>query len=183
VSGACLLIRREIYERIGGYDPEYFLTIEDVCDLCIRAKRSGCRVVFLPEAEIFHFTGRSGVQAPYIVVWHGNRGTVYHFLKHKGILQALLVSLLLIGAAAARVAVASILSIAKRQYRDVARIYAKVLWNLIVENPIRSKSRGVSHKDSHRSEKQADLARDGAPLSLAQSKWQVPIGKNVDENP
>jgi GT2 family glycosyltransferase len=111
-----------IYERIGGYDPEYFLTIEDVCDLCIRAKRSGCRVVFLPEAEIFHFTGRSGVQAPYIVVWHGNRGTVYHFLKHKGILQALLVSLLLIGAAAARIAVASILSIAKRQYRDVARI-------------------------------------------------------------
>jgi hypothetical protein len=110
------------------------------------------------------------VQAPYIVVWHGNRGTVYHFLKHKGVLQALLVSLLLIGAAAARVVIASILSIAKRQYRDVARIYAKVLWNLIVENPIRSRSRRVSHKDSHRNEKQGD--HENTETEIGQGKFR-----------
>jgi len=138
VSGACLLIRRSIFEQIGGYDPEYFLTVEDVCDLCIRARRTGCRVVFLPDAEVFHFTGRSCVQAPYIVVWHGNRGTVYHFLKHKGIVQALVVSLLLIIAAAARVVIAAILGITKKKYRSVARIYASVFWSLMVRNPIRA---------------------------------------------
>jgi len=137
VSGACLLIRREIFEQIGGYDPEYFLTTEDVCDLCIRARETGCRVVFLPDAEVFHFTGRSGAQAPYIVVWQGNRGTVYHFLKHKGIVQALTVSFLLIIAAAARAVIAAILGIAEKRYRSVARIYASVFWSLLVRNPIR----------------------------------------------
>lgn len=140
VSGSCLLIRRSIFEEIGGYDPEYFLCIEDVCDLCMRAKRTGCRIVFLPDEEVVHLTGRSGVQAPYIVVWHGNRGTIYHFLKHKGIGQALLVSLLLVIAAAVRIVSASILGIVSRKYRNIAWIYARVLWSIVAKNPIRVRS-------------------------------------------
>jgi GT2 family glycosyltransferase len=136
VSGSCLLIRRSIFEQIGGYDPEYFLTIEDVCDLCVRVKQRGSRVVFLAEPEVVHITGRSGAQAPFIVVWHGNRGTVYYFLKHKGIAQALVVSFLLLGAAAVRVVIAGILSVAKKRYRRIAGIYAQVFWSLIVRNPI-----------------------------------------------
>lgn len=139
VSGACLLVRRSIFEQIGGYDPEYFLTVEDACDLCIRARKTGCRVVFLPDAEVLHITGRSGVQAPSIVVWHANRGTIYHFLKHKGIIHALLVSFLLVSAAAARVVVAAVLGITTKHHRNVARIYARVFWNLLVRNPIRVK--------------------------------------------
>jgi GT2 family glycosyltransferase len=136
VSGACLLIRRKIFERIGGYDPEYFLTVEDAADLCIRAKRTGCRVVFFPEARVFHYTGRSAAQAPYLVVWQGIRGTVYHFLKHKGNLQALLVSALLGLSAAARALIAAVLGIGSARYRAVARIYAGVLRDLLVHNPI-----------------------------------------------
>lgn len=136
VSGACLMIRRTIFEELGGYDPEYFLTAEDACDLCIRVRQSGYRVVFLSDTKVFHFTGRSAVQVPYIVVWHGNQGTVYHFLKHKGVLQAFIVSLLLITAAAARVIIALIAGIVTKRYRDVARVYASVLWGLVVRNPI-----------------------------------------------
>jgi N-acetylglucosaminyl-diphospho-decaprenol L-rhamnosyltransferase len=139
VSGACLLLRRKVFEGIGGYDPEYFLTVEDACDLCIRARQTGCRVVFLPDAEVLHLTGRSGVHAPYIAVWQGYRGTVYHFLKHKGMVQALVVSLLLIVSSAARSAIAAILGVTRKQYRSVARIYATVLWNLLIHNPIRLK--------------------------------------------
>jgi GT2 family glycosyltransferase len=146
VSGACLLIRRSIFEQIGGYDPEYFLTVEDVVDLCIRAKRTGCRIVFSPDIEVFHFTGRSGAQAPYIVVWQANRGSVYHFLKHKGKVQAFLVSLLLIFAAAARVVFATLLGVALKRYRSVARIYARVLWNLLVFNPISINDKRPSEK-------------------------------------
>jgi GT2 family glycosyltransferase len=140
VSGACLLLRRSIFEQIGGYDPEYFLTVEDACDLCIRAKETGCRVVLLPVSEVLHIGGRSGNQAPYLVVWQGYRGTVYHFLKHKGIAQAVLVSFLLIVSSGARAVIALILGVKKRQYRDVARIYAAVFWSLLVCNPLRQRT-------------------------------------------
>jgi len=144
VSGACLLLRRGIFEQIAGYDPEYFLTVEDACDLCIRARETGCRVVLLPDAEVLHIGGRSAIQMPYIVVWQGYRGTIYHFLKHKGIAQALVVSFLLIVSSAARAVIAAILGIKMKQYRDVARIYARVFWNLLARNPIRPKAYGLA---------------------------------------
>jgi N-acetylglucosaminyl-diphospho-decaprenol L-rhamnosyltransferase len=141
VSGACLMLRRSIFEQIGGYDPEYFLTVEDACDLCIRARETGCRVMLLPDSEVLHIGGRSAVnQVPYIVVWQGYRGTIYHFMKHKGMAQALVVSFLLIVGSAARAAIAAILGIKKKQYRDVARIYANVFWSLLVRNPMRAKA-------------------------------------------
>jgi N-acetylglucosaminyl-diphospho-decaprenol L-rhamnosyltransferase len=136
VSGSCLLIRRRIYEQIGGYDPEYFLTVEDVADLCIRARNTGSRVVFFPDVTIVHFTGRSGAQIPYIGIWQGNRGTVYHFLKHKGAVQAFLVLSMLLTSIAGRVLAAAALSVFKKQYRTTCGIYARVFWNLLVRNPI-----------------------------------------------
>jgi GT2 family glycosyltransferase len=139
VSGACLLIRRAVLQAIDGYDPEYFLTAEDVCDLCIRARQTGCRVVFLPSVEVFHFTGGSGYQAPYIVVWQAYRGTTYHFLKHKGIVQAATVLLILLVSAALKSLTAAFLGMVKAKYRETASIYARVFWNLLARNPIRVK--------------------------------------------
>lgn len=146
VSGACLLIRRHIFEEIGGYDPEYFLTVEDAVDLCIRANRTGYRTVFFSEAQVLHYTGRSATQTPYLVVWQGIRGTVYHFLKHKGKFQAFLISALLGLSAAMRVVIAGIFGIARARYRDVARIYGLVLRDLIFRNPIQG-NRAASHTD------------------------------------
>jgi len=140
VSGSCLLIRRSIFNQIGGYDPEYFLCIEDVCDLCMRTREAGHRIVFLPDLRVVHLTGRSAVQAPYIVVWHGNRGTIYHFLKHKGVAPALLVSSILGLAALARVGIASVAGLFSRKYRAIARIYARVFWSILTKNPIRIRS-------------------------------------------
>jgi GT2 family glycosyltransferase len=139
VSGACLLIRRSIFERIEGYDPEYFLTVEDVCDLCIRARKTGCRIVFLPDAAVVHLGGRSGVQVPYIVVWQGYRGSIYHFLKHKGIAQSRLVLVLLLISSGLRAVIAGTLGIFNEKYRSVARIYARVCWSLLFHNPIRAR--------------------------------------------
>jgi len=136
VSGACLLIRRQIFEEIGGYDPEYFLTVEDALDLCIRAQETGSRIVFFPDSQVVHYTGRSATQAPYLVVWQGIRGTIYHFLKHKGKFQALLISGLLGLSSAARVLVAGIFGIVRPRYRAIARIYAMVLRDLFLQNPI-----------------------------------------------
>jgi len=136
VSGACLLIRRSVFERIGGYDPEYFLTVEDACDLCIRARETGSRVVFLPDAEVIHLGGRSAAHAPYVVVWQGYRGTLYYFLKHKGIAQALIVLALLLISSGVRSLIAAALGIFSQKYRSIARIYARVWLSLLLRNPI-----------------------------------------------
>ena len=149
VSGACLLIRRHIFEQIGGYDPEYFLTVEDAADLCLRANRTGYRTVFFSEAQVLHHTGRSATQTPYLVVWEGIRGTVYHFRKHKGTLQAFLISVLLGLSAATRVVTAVIFGIASARYRAVSRIYGLVLRDLLFRNPIRD-NRVTDHTDGMR---------------------------------
>lgn len=47
VVGACMLLRRDLYERLGGFDPRYFLFFEDI-DLCRRCKDAGFRVIYLP---------------------------------------------------------------------------------------------------------------------------------------
>jgi GT2 family glycosyltransferase len=139
VSGACLLIRRKTFEQIGGYDPEYFLTVEDACDLCIRAQATGRRVVFAPEAEVVHHGGRSGVQAPYIVVWQGYRGSIYHCWKHKGGLQAGVVVGLLLCSSGIRAVAAAAMGVFAPRYRRTAAIYGSVFWSLLTRNPMRTK--------------------------------------------
>lgn len=85
-SGACLLTRTEDLVAIGGYDPEYFLTVEDVCDLCIRLRRGdpSKRVVVSPAAQIVHLKNRSALAVPFYTLWYGAIGSIYHFKKHHG---------------------------------------------------------------------------------------------------
>lgn len=64
VSGAFVLIRRRTWEEIGGFDPRYFMYLEDV-DLCWRAGRAGWRVGYVPDAEVVHVQGVSAAQHPY----------------------------------------------------------------------------------------------------------------------
>jgi GT2 family glycosyltransferase len=59
LSGACILIRRELLERLGGFDEQFFLYCEDI-DLCKRVHDLGFDVVFEPEAVAVHAGGKSG---------------------------------------------------------------------------------------------------------------------------
>ena len=58
IPGACILVKREVYERTGGFDEDYFIWYEDV-DWCYRIKKSGLKLYYLPEAEIVHVGGQS----------------------------------------------------------------------------------------------------------------------------
>lgn len=59
VQGSCFLIKRAVTENIGLMDPRYF-SHWDECDYCMRAKRAGFRLVYLPQAKIWHKLARSG---------------------------------------------------------------------------------------------------------------------------
>lgn len=56
LSGCALLIRRRAFEEVGGFDPAYFMYVEDV-DLGWRLRRAGWRLRYQPAAEVSHVVG------------------------------------------------------------------------------------------------------------------------------
>lgn len=63
LSGACLLLRREAFEAVGGFDEGYFMFFEDV-DLGERLGRAGWRNLHVPAAQVTHEQGTSWKQRP-----------------------------------------------------------------------------------------------------------------------
>ena len=58
VTGACLLIRTDLYRHLGGMDEAFAVALNDV-DLCLRVRQSGHSVVYCPEATLLHFESLS----------------------------------------------------------------------------------------------------------------------------
>ena len=58
VTGACLMMRRALYEELGGLDETFAVALNDV-DLCIRAWKAGRVNVFTPFAELYHYESAS----------------------------------------------------------------------------------------------------------------------------
>lgn len=58
VSGAFMMMRRELYEKIGGFDPQFFMYGEDL-DLCYRSQKNGFKVYYLHTTEVIHYKGES----------------------------------------------------------------------------------------------------------------------------
>jgi GT2 family glycosyltransferase/glycosyltransferase involved in cell wall biosynthesis len=54
VTGACMYLRRDLLEALGGFDEAYPMAYEDV-DYCLRAWQAGYQVIYCPEAELAHF--------------------------------------------------------------------------------------------------------------------------------
>jgi GT2 family glycosyltransferase len=63
ISGACILIPREIFEAVGGFTESYFMYAEDM-DLCFKVRQAGHHVYYLPETSLVHFGGGSSSKAP-----------------------------------------------------------------------------------------------------------------------
>ena len=53
VTAACLLVRRSVYEAVGGFDERLAIAFNDV-DFCLRVREAGYRHVLTPFAELFH---------------------------------------------------------------------------------------------------------------------------------
>jgi glycosyltransferase involved in cell wall biosynthesis len=56
VTGACLMIRRDLFDKVGGWDESFLLCGSDV-ELCLRVQRAGYRVVCTPFARLLHHEG------------------------------------------------------------------------------------------------------------------------------
>ena len=54
VTGACLMVKKSLYEKVGGLDESFEVSLNDV-DLCLKLRHEGLLNVFTPFAELYHF--------------------------------------------------------------------------------------------------------------------------------
>lgn len=68
-GGMFLLIPRDVYAKVGGFDQRYFLYYEDV-DLCARLRLMGYEIVMSPHAQVTHLAQRSSHRSFKYLSWH-----------------------------------------------------------------------------------------------------------------
>ncbi len=96
VSGAALMVRRDVLETVGGIDPYFFLTYDEP-EWCHRIKDAGYEVWHTPDGQITHLDRQSEPQSnprpesriKYLTVERNSR--VRYFVKHHGVVYASLV--------------------------------------------------------------------------------------------
>jgi GT2 family glycosyltransferase len=100
--GAAFMIRRGLFEELGGFDEDFFMVYEDV-DLSFRARARGHRCVYVPDAVVWHAgSGSLGRLSP-SAVFYGQRNLEWTYVKNMPwqLLVRSLPSHLLYGVAAA----------------------------------------------------------------------------------
>lgn len=99
VSGACLALRRDAFAEVGGFDPSYFMFVEDV-DLCARLWEADWSVVFSPVAEVTHAVGASVGARPFrMIVEHARSLGVFFSRRYAHGWRRVLIPLLRVGLA------------------------------------------------------------------------------------
>lgn len=80
ISGAMMLVRRTALDKVGPMDDGYFLHCEDL-DWCMRFRRAGYKVIFLPDLEIMHIKGVCYNGKRIFVEWHKHKGMIRYYRK------------------------------------------------------------------------------------------------------
>jgi len=58
ISGSFMMMRKEVYEKVGGFDEQFFMYGEDL-DLCYRIQKAGYKVFYVHTTQIIHYKGES----------------------------------------------------------------------------------------------------------------------------
>ena len=80
-AATCMLIERNLFEGIGGFDDRFFLFAEDV-DLSVRIRQNGRKVYFVPQAGAIHLWGEGARVSPVKRSWHHHMAIWKYFMKH-----------------------------------------------------------------------------------------------------
>jgi GT2 family glycosyltransferase len=84
VSGACMMVRRDAFEKIGGFDKSLFMYMEDM-DLSYRAKKAGISTFYFPDISVKHKSQGSSNRSFAVVNIY--KGLLHYFKTHKGSTQ------------------------------------------------------------------------------------------------
>ncbi|MEN8153042.1 MAG: glycosyltransferase family 2 protein [Acidobacteriota bacterium] len=83
ITGACLLIKRDLYEKVGGFDENYFIYIEDA-DLGKKVRAAGYRNHITSASTIVHFKGKSTSSNFTRILPEIKKSQLYYYKKHNG---------------------------------------------------------------------------------------------------
>lgn len=90
ISGACMLTRKSVIDKVGMMDERFFMYYEDV-DWCLRVRKAGWRIFYIAEAVVVHFWMKSacqiGVVKSYAKLY---RSQYLYWKKHHGMLPAVI---------------------------------------------------------------------------------------------
>ncbi len=96
ISGSCMFVRSELFNKIGGFDEQFFMFGEDL-DLCYQVYKQGLEVHYLPTTQIMHYQGESVKSAPYDSLNAFYNAMILfsekHFSKSRSILFTLVIRL------------------------------------------------------------------------------------------
>ncbi len=89
MPGTCLVAPRQVFDRIGGFDPGYFLYYEDA-EWCWRLQRSGYHLAWVPAAELLHYYNQSAQQDQAAAGAHAARSEARYVRRRYGWVGAML---------------------------------------------------------------------------------------------
>lgn len=100
-SGACMMIRAEVFHALKGFDERFFAHMEEI-DLCWRIKNTGKKIYYTPESTVYHLGGgtlhKSNPRKTYLNFRNGLM-LIYKNLSFKHLIPVLFIRMLLDGVA------------------------------------------------------------------------------------
>lgn len=80
-TGASVIIRKEVFEKLGGFDEKYFMYYEDV-DLSLRMQRQGWKIVYEPKSVVYHIHSGSSKEWSSFFSYHVEKNHLATLVKH-----------------------------------------------------------------------------------------------------
>lgn len=130
LNGACTVFRRAVLDRVGLYDARNFFMYSEELDLCRRVKEAGWKIVYLPEAQVVHYVGKSSDQAVAARHVYFQTSKVRYFRKWHGTFQANILRLFLLSQYGWQIGLESAKGLLGSK-RELRKQRVKVYWQVV----------------------------------------------------
>lgn len=95
VSGAAMIIKRDVFNKVGGFDEDYFLFYEDA-DICKKMKDSNYKIYYFPFDGLVHYKGEN-VNESFLndTYYYSKKSQMIYYRKHNSLMNRILLRLYL----------------------------------------------------------------------------------------
>lgn len=125
--GACVIIRKEVFDKIGMFDENMFLYFEE-CDLFFRIKKTGGKIIYMPDTAVIHHAGGSSSKSLENSVNHYQKSQEYFFRKNFALRKIKLFRILVMISSIIKSATLSLIYVFSRKNKS-AELKRKIAWH------------------------------------------------------